>query len=499
MESMCLWRFWVGPGYCSGGEACSGMAHLYHLILGVLLALCCGHASATLPASVRYCSPGNTVCGTESQVVAFFQASTPTRGCGGDVTMPYTWYSRNVTSSGFDLWAKAPGCPGYGPYDAPQFGVGAAGSICPDHSLFNGVSCSCDTGYLESGGKCVNANPGNSCDGLSDFCSGLKGEKINLEGKGTATPPGCSADSQRPNCPMGCAGEAVGMGVSYKTSDGSWMTGQEYRVTGGTCTLPQPSDVPQKKESDCAGSVGEINGVRTCVPNQAATGDTTSKETKNGDGTSSNTESKTTCENGVCKTTNTTTTKDASGNTTSTSTSSSTISQREYCATNKASTVCAATNGSKNPDSKDGTSKDAAECSGDDCKETPSKFTGSCEAGFSCEGDALQCAIAQDQHRRSCQLFDSPSDESRLYNAEKGKAGNQAKDLPGNESIDLSSNRIDMTSAIGGGSCMSDLQISLAGQSATLPLSDLCKWHEYMGNILVAVALLGALRIIAGS
>ncbi|EED69651.1 hypothetical protein CtesDRAFT_PD4599 [Comamonas testosteroni KF-1] len=289
------------------------------------------------------------------------------------------------------------------------------------------------------------------------------------------------------------------MGVSYKTPDGSWMTGQEYRITGGTCVLPAPSDVPQKKESDCAGSVGEINGVRTCVPNQAATGDTTSKETKNGDGTSSNTESKTTCEKGVCTTTSTTTTKDASGNTTSTSTSSSSSSQREYCATNKASTVCAATNGDKNPDGKDGSGKDGEQCTGDDCEEKPSKFTGSCEAGFSCEGDALQCAIAQDQHRRTCQLFDTQSAESRLYDSEKGKTGSQTKDLPGNETIDFGSNRIDTSSALGGGTCLTDLQISVMGHSETLPLSQYCKWLDYAGNILVAVALLGALRIITRS
>lgn len=478
---MFLSRSWAVPGYCLGGDASGGMAHLYRLIALAFALLFSSSVFASVPINTRYYLGGGPSEPNYSSAAEACNSWAPTA----------TNYSRTVVSGRCVIKRIADG------YEYANFGI-LSFTQCPANSIATNGVCNCNTGYSENGNQCV-LNNTNSCNGLSDFCSGLKGEKVNLEGKGTAAPPGCSADSQRPNCAMGCAGEAVGMGVSYKTPDGSWMTGQEYRVTGGTCVLPAPSDVPQKKESDCAGSVGEINGVRTCVPNQAATGDKTSKETKNGDGTSSNTESKTTCEKGVCTTTSTTTTKDASGNTTSTSTSSSSSSQREYCAANKASTVCAATNGDKNPDGKDGSDKDGEQCTGDDCEEKPSKFTGSCEAGFSCDGDALQCAIAQDQHRRTCQLFDTQSAESRLYDSEKGKTGSQTKDLPGNETIDFGSNRIDTSSALGGGTCLTDLQISVMGHSETLPLSQYCKWLDYAGNILVAVALLGALRIITRS
>ena len=493
---MCLWRFSVVPGSYSGSEVRAGIAGFLRLVaLMLLLCASCSTVRATVP-EVSY-----WYFESMSSMQRYHTQEGACKAGMAELTSSPTWSGTGAVFTRYDGWCYMDYVNNMGtPQTNFAFGrVFPAGTGCPANSTSAGASCTCDAGYKESGGQCVYESTGNSCAGLSDFCSGLKGEKINLEGKGTAAPPGCSADSQRPNCPMGCAGEAVGMGVSYKTADGSWMTGQEYRVTGGTCTLPQPSDIPQKKESDCAGSVGEVNGIRTCVPNQAATGDTSSKETKNPDGTSSNTESKTTCEKGVCTTTSTTTTKDASGNTTSTSTSSSSSSQREYCAANKASTVCAATNGDKNPDGKDGSGKDGEECKGDDCKETPSKFTGSCEAGFSCDGDALQCAIAQDQHRRTCQLFDTQSAESRLYDSEKGKTGSQTKDLPGNETIDFGSNRIDTSSALGGGTCLTDLQISVMGHSETLPLSQYCKWLDYAGNILVAVALLGALRIITRS
>lgn len=389
-----------------------------------------------------------------------------------------------------------------------QFGIGAnfmsslyqlsTRVACPDNSvLIPGTSsCTCDPGFVEENGQCKYTSTGNSCNGLSDFCSGLKGEKINLEGKGMASPPGCSADSQRPNCAMGCAGEAVGMGVSYKTADGSWMTGQEYRVTGGTCTLPQPSDVPQKKESDCAGSVGEVNGIRTCVPNQAATGDTSSKETKNSDGTSSNTESKTTCDKGVCTTTSTTTTKDASGNTTSTSTSSSSSSQREYCAANKASTVCAATNGDKNPSDKDGSDKGEEKCEGEDCEDKPGKFEGSCMAGFTCEGDALQCAQTREQHRRNCELFEKDTDGNSLTNkALNGTDDKSADALKASAGQVNVSSTFDQSGLGWSHSCPADPRIPLgfggSNSEFSIPFSRICGPLGVLSLAGVGITLLG--------
>lgn len=462
------------------------MAHLYRFVFALLIA-CWGTAWAIAPVDAYYvtndptrryttaeaaCSAWGSSQGLVPPVLVFQDGS-----CG----MYYAsggFYPMN--------WKKEPG------------------GMCPANSVLSGSSCTCDPGYKESGGQCVYESTGNSCNGLSDFCSGLKGEKINLEGKGTATPPGCSADSQRPNCAMGCAGEAVGMGVSYKTPDGSWMTGQEYRITGGTCTLPAPSDVPQKKESDCAGSVGEVNGIRTCVPNQAATGDTSSKETKNPDGTSSNTESKTTCEKGVCTTTSTTATKDASGNTTSTSTSSSTTSQREYCASNKASTVCAATNGDKNPSDKDGSDKGEEKCEGEDCEDKPGKFEGSCMAGFTCEGDALQCAQTREQHRRNCELFEKDTDGNSLTN----KALNGTDDKSA-DALKASAGQVNVASSFdqsGYGwsrSCPSDTRIPLnfGGVSSefSIPYSvTICGPLGILSWAGVGITLLGCLVWVVG-
>lgn len=136
------------------------------------------------------------------------------------------------------------------------------------------------------------------------------------------------------------------------------------------------------------------------------------------------------------------------------------------------------------------------------CKKNPevpmckkSTFQGACQAGFSCDGDAIFCAIARDQHSRNCKLFDEPSDESNLYNKDKGKQGEQTKELPGNRTLDMAG-RIDMTDALGGGQCVSDLSIVVMGQGITLPISRICPAISVIGNILVAVALLLAVRIV---
>ncbi|TWG38202.1 hypothetical protein ATF69_2144 [Acidovorax delafieldii] len=122
-------------------------------------------------------------------------------------------------------------------------------------------------------------------------------------------------------------------------------------------------------------------------------------------------------------------------------------------------------------------------------------FGGSCISGFACEGDAIQCAIAKEQYARNCKLFDDTSAESDLYNANKGKTGNQTGDLPGNETISLSG-RIDTSDPLGGGGCIGDLSITVWGHGVSLPLSNLCQYLAMLGNILVAVSMLMAARIV---
>jgi len=138
----------------------------------------------------------------------------------------------------------------------------------------------------------------------------------------------------------------------------------------------------------------------------------------------------------------------------------------------------------------------------DFCKENPTldscktgSFVGSCTANFKCEGDAVQCAMAREQHVRNCALFETKSPESELYESNKGKQGNQTEDLPGNELFNMSG-RIDTSNALGGGSCITDLTIEVASSSITIPMSRVCPYLGMLGNVLVAVAMLLAMRIL---
>lgn len=136
----------------------------------------------------------------------------------------------------------------------------------------------------------------------------------------------------------------------------------------------------------------------------------------------------------------------------------------------------------------------------DKCKGTgdgeEGSFGGTCEAGFTCKGDVIQCAIAKEQHIRACKLFDTKNAESQLYDKEKGKEGDQTKDLKGNENINMA-NRIDTSDAFGGGgSGVQDLNITVMGQSITLPFSKINSGLDALGRVLVAVSFLIALRIV---
>lgn len=130
----------------------------------------------------------------------------------------------------------------------------------------------------------------------------------------------------------------------------------------------------------------------------------------------------------------------------------------------------------------------------EDEDDEPSSFGGAC-GGFMCKGDAVQCAIAKEQHFRNCQLFVDTSPESKLYYKEAGKAGNQTLGLEGNETVNMAG-RIDSTDALGGGGGATDFVFTIHGQQITIPFSALNPYLSAFGNILIAIAFLIAMRIV---
>lgn len=130
-----------------------------------------------------------------------------------------------------------------------------------------------------------------------------------------------------------------------------------------------------------------------------------------------------------------------------------------------------------------------------------SAFAGNCAAGFACTGgDAIQCAIAKEQYVRNCKLFDDQSSSAaqRYLAATSGAPTSATDGLPGNETVNLGPSRFDQSDALGvGGSGMSDLTVVVMGSSISLPFSRINPYLAMFGNVLVAVSLILAARIVA--
>lgn len=245
------------------------------------------------------------------------------------------------------------------------------------------------------------------------------------------------------------AGEAPGSvnGITKCYPAGS--TGQPVTTTDDkrTTTTPPAGGASAPTAPNDAGNIGAPQ----CVGTQCTT----------------STKSETTCIGDKCTTTatTTTTTTDANGNTTTkTGSTTTTGSKGGFCA--------------ENPNSEQ-------------CK--TGSFGGSCSAAFSCDGDAVMCAIALDQHKRNCTLFETPSAESSLYDAEKNKEGSQATD----EAKSIGSGSFDTTDAIGGGSgCITDKAVTVMGKTFMVPFSSVCPSLALIGNVMLVVSFLLAGRIV---
>ncbi len=215
---------------------------------------------------------------------------------------------------------------------------------------------------------------------------------------------------------------------------------------------------------------GEVNGVTVYVKCDSSVGTTATTTTStNGSVTSTQTtESTTTCTGGTCTTTTsgtTTVTKPDANGVPQTSTTAGTTTavepQDDYCKKNPTAKVC-----------------------------TGSKFSGSCKAAFTCEGDAATCAIAQATAKANCAFEDFTKVDEGLLSAGKGVVdGTGTSASLGSRTFALSTfNQTNPYSA----SCPADVPFTLAGQSVSIPLASRCTELALLGNLFVALTLLGA-------
>jgi len=398
---------------------------------------------------------------------------------------------------------------------------------CPANSVRSGNDCICNTDHAErlvnGAYSCVPIHE-NDCskNGMiwnSDLTSDRSGR---AKGPYSQFADGAISCFGGPDSPAGKGCKHMFTGeLGFKDDQGQdWTNGfswaftekdlKDPRLKGElSCDLvdtPLPDQEPSVKPNDpqCKnGYQGSVNGVDVCI--EAWTGETQGVDfgiTKGPDGTTTNTKSEITCKGDQCTIKETNTVKDQDGNTIRTTTSTTpNVNRRALCAKNPKSSVCGGgedqSGGSKGQDPAGGGSgggggKGNGDADGDGVKDS---FGGSCTAGFKCNGDAVQCAMAQEQHKRNCQLLETPTQESVLYDSIKDLKGDQTDKLEGAESIDIG-NLINTSDALGGGSCIGDLNVVVMRQSVSLPFSRVCPYMAMLGNILVAVSMLLAARII---
>jgi hypothetical protein len=352
---------------------------------------------------------------------------------------------------------------------------------CPSNSTLAGQTCTCNSGYVQNTANngCVSVQQA-TCDLAKSTGVTEWGSTVGKAAMGSTT---CM--------PNGCQGQWTSTVTYTNKTTGISETEGNIAYTGGTCVYnPSAGDTTSSYPDECkGGAYGQVNGINTCIPydpnknvvestkatNQTVTG-TVTPSTPGGTGTTSTGTTTTTttegtkCDGGQCTTTQNGTKANADG-TTTTFTTTTTMTMSDYCKDHPTEELCkAADKGS---------------------------FTGSCSSGFSCSGDAVQCAQARAAYDLKCTLVDGPngssSVEKALYEASAGATGTGIV----TSAVALSSSSFDQSNALGvGASCALDKTITVRGTVVTLPFSQVCSSLAMMGNVLLAVGFLLAIRIV---
>lgn len=468
------------------------MAGLYRLALFLFVLFFSGLSGAAVPMGCR--APTGAALQTYNAV------GNPASGCHGQYngTVIVLDGIKRVSASTCGVYYHCSnGTYGgsYQPY--------SSGNVCPANSTQSGSDCVCNSGYVEDGDQCVPKQE-DPCELLADMCAGSAGMSSNfsIDGKKAGISFTCMAPvsvgiaNPLPGCNKGCMAAVGGFTTAIQSSEGKWVTQGTAKYAGSTCDpsvindlngeadpeyVPEenPKTTPESDPTCTNGFKGQLNGVTVCVPPKASSGVTQIEEKANGDGTKTNSKTEVKCENGKCQvTTSSTTTNTTTNNTVSSSSTTTTVDKADYCSKNKTAGACKDEKGEE---------------------EGKGKFGGSCSAGFTCEGDALQCAIAKEQHKRNCETSDDllKTDEYKAWQSAKAWDGKSVTgNLPGNRDHTISLNLGD--EFIGSGSCPPDKVFELPfGTSLTIPFSELCPWLILLGKGFVIVAYIaGALIII---
>lgn len=396
---------------------------------------------------------------------------------------------------------------------------------CPANSTLSGSSCVCTSPYVENAAH-------TSCDPPPDPCKPLAGGDagewwrdvgVNDAGTGPKSRSFSVCDGYNPTAGGKCVATVSNATCTNSDSDGvsgfwrcsghAFYTGTSGvggkcdptsagKGTGETPENPMPAtppvpgtEPPKAPEKPTPGTAapapcpagqapGTVNGTSVCAPTGSDTGRAggADRGTTDPDGARITEHDETTCNAGGSKcSTDTTRCKTAPGATTPTCTTTN--------STDTATGLCAKSPGN-------------SVCSGGGAGGAGGGMTGDCTKGFVAKGeDPIINAMAMEQYKRNCQMFETDSEERKGYEDDKAKAKAGTDLTEGmsdkyKRSVSVGPGDFDSSSAIAISQCIRDIQVSVHGLSISLPFSRICPYLEYMGTLLMAVSYLLAARIL---
>jgi hypothetical protein len=110
--------------------------------------------------------------------------------------------------------------------------------------------------------------------------------------------------------------------------------------------------------------------------------------------------------------------------------------------------------------------------------------------------DPILNAMAKEQYTRNCETLRTDTEPSTWVVAEGQKTGNAMDGNPNNGTVNIGPGNFDQSDALGGGGCSLNKTVVVRGYSVALPFNVLCDPLAVLGQILVAVSLLLAARIV---
>ena len=363
--------------------------------------------------------------------------------------------------------------------------IQAQAAVCPANSIpAGGSNCACAAGFVENntpyGDKCITEDM-QKCQ-QNQISWNLLGTNRDVQVAGNQR----DGEFCMP-LPDMTPGKGCVMKFEWETSfdkgadAGGWVSEGKGATPDNAevCSTGEGDDM--EKDTCKNGDKGTVNGVEVCVPRDpnkpTETKDGTKTTKTDPDGTKTETETKkeTKCDGDKCTTTTTTTTTVTAPDgtkTTTTDTEEKEQSKGGFCEENPKSKVCG----------------DGQE----------SNFQGTCDRGFTCEGDAIQCAMAKEQHTMNCKLLDTKNPDSFFKAAADGTDDKGADKLRENaEKVNVSG--LDSSGLGFSRGCPADPSFEVAGKSFSIPFSKVCGPLSVLAHAAVALTLLGSLLWVVGT